>query len=227
MIDVLSSETVKEYGYNAGAVVAGITASDSLNEALPGYKPNEAMIGCRSVIVFGIPSPEEALLNSAVEYSAIRLEIVQKINNVAINVERAIKQHGYKARAVKGFGGKYVDGKQYGFISLKHAAELAGLGNIGRNKLLTHPAYGNLLWLSAVLTDAELTPDKRVQFLNCDSCNKCVEMCPAHALDDADSFDYKECSRTCLKIVDKKWLFDCYLCRKVCPYRFGQKGQNQ
>ena len=122
--------------------------------------------------------------------------------------------------------GKWVDNngrkESFGLISLKHAAELAGLGVIGRNYLLTNPKYGNLLWLSAVLTDADLIPDKKCEYNFCDSCDICIEACPSGALDDyPPSFGRKKCDGTMFKMVDKKWEIMCFNCRKTCPYHFG------
>jgi epoxyqueuosine reductase QueG len=145
---------------------------------------------------------------------------------MAKEVAKQIKRDGYKAKEISGSGGKWVDcngrKEQFGFISLKHAAELAGLGSINRNYLLTSPEYGNLLWLSAVLTDAALTPDKKPRYIVCDNCNKCAQMCPSKALDDPASFGSKACSGTCWKRVDGKWRLVCFLCRKVCPYGAGE-----
>lgn len=47
----------------------------------------------------------------------------------------------------------------------------------------TSPGYGNLLWFSAVLTDAELSPDEKLRYDICDVCKKCVAVCPSRILD--------------------------------------------
>ena len=131
---------------------------------------------------------------------------------------------GNKTKVISAAGGKWVDGdgrkEQFGYISLKHAAEIAGLGVIGKNYLLTNPQYGNLLWLSAVLTDAKLVPDKKTKFTLCDNCNKCIEACPARALDNLASFGKKGCSNF-FTIEDKKFKIKCFLCRTICPHCFG------
>jgi len=218
----LNSETVKEYGINAGASIVGIASSKDFALAPDGFKPADALADCLSVVVLGTPFPQEALLKTSVEYTAIRNTMLEKMNTAAKNVANKIKREGYKTKAVSGVGGKYVNGKLYGTISLKHAAELAGLGVITRNYLLTNPEYGNLLWLSAVLTTADLASDKKAQYSICDDCNKCVKVCPSKSLNDTDSFGNKECSRTCFKQIDGKWDIVCFLCRKMCPYRFGK-----
>jgi len=222
MANELNSEIVKEYGLNAGASVVGIAASKDFGLAPEGFKPTDVLDGCLSVVVLGTPFPQEALLKTSVEYTETRNATLEKMNGIAKNVAKKIKGQGYKVKTISGTGTKSVNGKPFGLISLKHAAELAGLGIINRNYLLTSPEYGNLLWLSAVLTDADLIPSEKAQYKVCDNCNKCVEMCPSNALDNNDSFGYKECSGTCWKMVNGKWQLVCFLCRKVCPYGFGK-----
>ena len=212
MTNGINSETVKEYGLNAGAHVVGIAASKDFSLAPEGKKPSDALKGCLSVVVLGTPFPQEALLKTSVEYTEIRNGMYKKMDGIAKEVTKQIKGKGYKAIEIVGLGSK---------ISLKHAAELAGLGIISRNYLLTNPEYGNLLWFSAVLTDADLIPDKKASYTICNSCNKCAEMCPSKALDNPALFGRKACSGTCFKMENRKWEISCFLCRKVCPYCFG------
>ena len=225
MVHAISSEIVKGYGLSAGASVVGIAASKDFGLAPEGFKPTDVLHECLSVIVLGATFPR-VVLNDVALYTASRNEMLTKMTNMAKDVAKQIKRDGYKAREVSGAGGKWVDGdgrkEHFGHISLKHAAELAGLGVIGKNYLLTNSKYGNLLLFSAVLTDADLTPDKKVQYAICDNCNKCVEMCPSKALDDPVSFGKKKCDGTMFKMVNGKWLLECFLCRKVCPNCFGK-----
>ena len=219
---VINSQIVREIGLNAGASVVGIAASKDFGLAPDGFKPVDKLEGCISVIVLGAPFPQEALSVNLSEYTEIRNRMSEKMDRVAKKVAKQIKSKGYKAIAIGGIGGKYVNGKFFGHISLKHAAELAGLGVIGRNYLLTNSEYGNLLWFSAVLTDADLVPDKKAEYAVCNNCNKCVEVCPSKALDNLDLFGAKECNKECWKMVSRKWELNCYLCRKMCPFRFGK-----
>jgi len=217
----INSEIVKKYGLNAGASVVGIAASKDFGLAPEGFKPSDTLKGCLSVVVLGAPFLQEAL-QSSVEYTEIRSGMIKKMNSIAEIVAKQIICKGYKAKTITCCGGKWVNGQQFGPISLKHAAELAGLGIISKNYLLTNPEYGNLLWFSAVLTDAELVPDKKDQYTVCNNCNKCIEMCPSKALDNPALFGKKECSGNMLKMINGKWLINCFLCRKVCPYCFSK-----
>ena len=227
MADGLTSEMVREYGLGMGAGVVGVAAAKDFGSAPEGRKPTDVLEGCLSVVVLGAPVPKEAIQrDDPVGFIDIRNATNEKINNVAKNVEKWIKGQGYKARAVGGMSGKWVEenGKkmQAGPISLKHAAELAGLGVIGRNYLLTNPQYGNLLWFSAVLTNAELMPDPKSGVHFCDGCDICVEACPSKALDNyPPSLGKRDCSGTMFKKVNNRWEIVCFLCRKSCPYRFG------
>ena len=227
MATELTSEMVKEYGITAGADVVGIAASKDFSLAPDGFKPTDVLPECLSVIVLGATFSPEVLSNIA-EYSASRNAMLTEMTNKAKKVEKRIKANGYKTKVISAAGGKWVDvggdGKkeQFGYISLKHAAEISGLGVIGKNYLLTSPQYGNLLWLSAVLTDAELAPDEKAQSLMCDNCNKCVEACPSGALDDLASFGRKGCSQF-FKIEDKKFVVKCFLCRTICPHGIGKQ----
>ncbi|MCL2863069.1 MAG: 4Fe-4S binding protein [Methanimicrococcus sp.] len=218
--NALNSEIVKELGLKAGAWVAGIAASKDFDLAPEGYKPTDTLPECLSVIVFGIPVPKDAL-ETTEEYTNSRKKMIEKINDISKDVEKQIRANGYRAQAINGFGGKWVNGRQYGLISLKHAAELAGLGVIGRNKLLINPKYGTLLWLGAVLTNADLIPDNRIQDSICNNCNKCVELCPSNALENPEMFKTKECSRWAFKQVSGKMVVNCFLCRNRCSLRIG------
>jgi len=217
---MLTSETVKGYGIEAGASVVGIASSDDLGSAPEGYRPSDVLEGCRSVIVLGVPFSKEAF-SDPYRYTEVRAGIIEMTNELVKEVAKRIKKDGYKVKTVTGIGGKYVDGFTRSPISLKHAAESAGLGVIGKNYLLINPEYGTRLWFCAVITDAELVPDKKVRYDICDSCGKCVDSCPCGALNDIASFGKKGCAKHSFRYVDKKWIMDCFLCRTVCPHSFG------
>jgi len=223
MASTLTSELVKEYGLSAGATVVGIAASKDFDMAPEGFKPSDNLEGCLSVIVLGVTFPHE-VLSSTIEYTASRNAMTTKATDLAKEVAKRMKADGYRTKAISATGGKWVanDGRkeQHGFISLKHAAMLAGLGIIGNNYLLTNPVYGNHLWFSAVLTDADLKPDDKALDILCDSCNRCVDACPTGALDNPTVFGREDCSKFFV-MVDRKLEIKCFACRTVCPYSYG------
>ena len=222
----INSLMVKQFGSDAGASAVGIASANDFTLAPDGFKPSEVLDGCLSVIVLGVPFPQEALSMNPPEYTALRNAFLTKMTDIAKIVAKKItKESGYTTKAISASGGRTVNGNLYGHISLKHAAELAGIGVVARNYLLTSPEYGNLLWLSAVLTDAELIPDKKLQYNICENCSKCVQACPSGALDNPASFGKKECSKFFV-IENKKFVIKCFSCRSVCPHRVGTSSHD-
>ncbi|MDR2686910.1 MAG: 4Fe-4S binding protein [Oscillospiraceae bacterium] len=219
---MLTSEIVKEYCRGAGARVAGVAAASDFGAAPEGYRPTDALEGCVSVIVLGAPIPREAVLQEdTTGFIDLRSALNKELKDAAKQVAKQIKAAGHQSRAIGGMDGKWVDGNTRGPISLKHAAELAGLGVIGKNYLLTNPEHGSLLWFSAVLTDAQLAPDPKLRLDLCGGCGRCAAACPAHALDTPGSVAKKACAGHMFRQVNKKWEIVCFLCRKACPHRFG------
>ena len=90
----------------------------------------------------------------------------------------------------RGFGAKVLpygpvpDSDQKGFIYLKDAGVLAGLGVIGKNNLLLTAEYGPRIRLRAVAFSKELPPSRIVKENPwCKDCDRCVKACPVNALE--------------------------------------------
>lgn len=67
-------------------------------------------------------------------------------------------------------------------LSFKHAAELAGMGTIGRHSMLITPQFGPRVKLACVLTDARVEPSPKNDGDYCTDCDACIRECPAQAL---------------------------------------------
>jgi epoxyqueuosine reductase QueG len=78
-------------------------------------------------------------------------------------------------------------------LSLRHAAVAAGLGVFGRHNLVIHPTYGSRIIFTAVLSELPFESDKPVTDELCDQCGRCVELCPAGALDEEGKTDFMKC----------------------------------
>lgn len=103
---------------------------------------------------------------------------------------------------------------------LKLSAYEAGLGVYGRSGLIIHPVIGNRFRLGAIMTDAVLEPDGRLEgFDPCKDCDLCIKMCPAKAHDPTKSYPYSfdrvKCIRKRAEIA-KEGLY-CHNCYAVCP----------
>lgn len=113
----------------------------------------------------------------------------------------------------------------------------AGLGFIGKSRMLIHPKLGNHLLLGELVTTLELEPDKPIEVSGCQGCRQCIEACPTKALME-DDFDARKCisyltienkdvmPRECTEKGDS-YIFGCDECLKACPYsRVGAKTSN-
>lgn len=128
-----------------------------------------------------------------------------------------IRNLGYEAR-------NHMD-KNY-LVTPVLLAKEAGLGDIGRNSILTNKDYGSRLKLGVVTTDMPLELDEYKDFgLEdfCNICKKCSHNCPSHSLENGPKYD--ENGNYAWK-VDKescyiKWRYlgtDCGMCISPCPF---------
>jgi epoxyqueuosine reductase len=122
----------------------------------------------------------------------------------------------------------------------KKMAQLAGMGNFGKNTLVVNPRYGPWIRLHSVLTDAEMVFDKPFEMDLCGDCLKCVKACPVGALKpyvvDPDKCllgidDFKRKNPEIKPIFDKyvpritrnSYLM-CMACQRACPYGKEERG---
>ena len=108
------------------------------------------------------------------------------------------------------------------------AARRAGLGFVGKNTCVLTGRHGSFVFLSAVLTTAELVADPIVT-RDCGSCRACIDACPTEALVRPNEMDATRCI-SYLTIEHRgsipeelrpkvgTWVFGCDVCQDVCPW---------
>jgi len=106
-----------------------------------------------------------------------------------------------------------------GHLAHKVVASEAGLGWIGRNKLLVSPIYGARVRYGSLFTNLPLETPKRVVPQGCGECLRCLKACPASAIGETrESFDLGKCTEM-LKLFSKEENIGsmiCGLCVKAC-----------
>lgn len=107
-----------------------------------------------------------------------------------------------------------------------HAAARAGLGSIGDNRLLIHPAYGSYVFLGEIITDMEIPPTN-APITYCEHCGACAAACPGNCLPGDDRAH-------CVSAISQKkgdlteeeiallrkggLIWGCDTCQEVCPH---------
>ena len=112
-------------------------------------------------------------------------------------------------------------------LAERSVALRAGLGFIGKNHTLIHPALGPQIFLGEIVTTLRLRPDTPSGG-NCAGCNRCMDACPTGALRGDGQFDANKCisyltieykgpipAEQAERIGDR--LFGCDECVLACP----------
>ena len=114
-------------------------------------------------------------------YSVLYSQVNLRIDALTAEVVRAVEAAGYQAWAVSS-SSRTDTVNICGDFQHKTAATRAGLGWVGKNcQLLTRP-WGPWVRLGTVMTDAPFDPDRPIEKALCGKCTRCVEACPAGAL---------------------------------------------
>ncbi len=227
----MDSSLVKEEALKSGADICGIGSIERFAGAPERSHPKAVLLSCKSVIVLGIRFNASTMnAASASPYTVARNTIAGELNRAACSLALAIADEGYDAVPIGSIGPDDYDEKTnryVGTISLKHSAVLCGLGKMGKNTLLISEKFGNMLWLAAVLTSAELAPDPIAAFEPCtEGCTLCLDGCPVKALDGV-TINQKACREYAFGSRNGgEWKIHCFECRKVCPRKLGIKKNN-
>ena len=173
-------------------------------------------------------SIDAILAENPVPYTHTAYKMYEEIDRIAMELCQFFQSSNVKAALIPAdvpylsWDQENMHGR--GIISLKHAAVLAGLGILGKNTILINEKLGNMVYIGAVLIDAEVDSDPIVKGFNCPpSCHKCLDACPQQAMNGI-TVNQKLCREKSFFKAGRGFdLYNCNECRKVCLYRTGRK----
>jgi epoxyqueuosine reductase QueG len=144
--------------------------------------------------------------------------VTPALDFLAFRLARVLQAEGYKVFAVPA-SPPYNTRTWKGVFSHKLAANLAGMGWIGKSCLLITPEYGPRVRFVTLLTDAPLTPGEQIDRL-CGKCNQCVKACPVGAFKGIDfrPEDPVEVRFEVSACAEYRSIHPCGKCVAVCPY---------
>lgn len=219
----MNTQLIKNTILQLGADVCGVADVEKFVEAPIGFHPKDVLTGAKSVVVFGKQFTKGAFLSrSKAPYTVVRNQLIQHVDSIALEASFRIEEKGYIAVTIPS-----TDPYEYwdvarrhgrGILSLKHSAQLAGLGSIGKNTLLINEKFGNRLWLAAIVTDARLEAGAPTKSFCPEGCSICLRACPQAALDGI-TIDQRKCREICFTSTEGGgWIIACKECRIKCPF---------
>jgi epoxyqueuosine reductase QueG len=191
------TQEVKAAATANGAALVGVAAIESIPPCTPPLPVTKVMPQARSVVVFGIPMLRGSIESSSLFSAMISTHATYKEAEIlALRLGRLLEERGYRAAIIVPASPIEMSRETSGLlgdISLRHAAVGAGLGVIGKNRLLLTRKWGPRVRLGAIVTDAPLAADKPMEERLCDDCDLCVQSCPAQALNTNTLKDAVKC----------------------------------
>jgi epoxyqueuosine reductase len=227
------TDNLKEYANTLGVDFIGFCSTNSFNDAPEDGKPDLYLKNALSMISVGYRLNYSSLQNLPQSRSAYMLEYDygnRQVDQASHRIARFLEERGFDAigfDASAGFHqktGRSIE-RLFADFSHKHAAVASGLGKFGLNNLILSPQWGPRLRLSTIITCAplEYAPPNTENPCLANTCRKCVDICPVHALDGWENhhnpvrgwaMDKKKCFEYMFKTLEGQ---RCGLCIKACP----------
>ncbi|HTZ20862.1 MAG TPA: tRNA epoxyqueuosine(34) reductase QueG [Opitutaceae bacterium] len=216
--------------------------------------PQLVLPGARSIIVLGVnywPSEEKSKIQNPKSKMATwaRYALYEDYHDT---IKPALVAAGHALEELG--GGLRTDYRYFvdtGPVLERGWAARAGLGFIGKNAMLISRRYGNWLFLAAIFTRVEFTPDPplrgKPETRNskletpvgalCGKCTRCMDACPTQALPAPGVVEARRCisyltienrgviPREFRRAIGDR-IYGCDICAEVCPWnRFAQESR--
>ncbi len=184
------ADIVKEKAKALGADLVGIVDADTLNAFPPDPKwpqtPERISPFVKSVVVIAKRIPVGAFrAKSNIPVQYMDMLVLRAMDRVAYRLSEWMEDCGYPSfvTAAQETDWSYKKAS-YGRLSTRHLGIEAGLGTFGLEVNILTPEFGPRIYLTGILTEASLDPDRRITEQVCigESCSRCLYSCPPDAV---------------------------------------------
>ena len=216
---------IKDILLSSGCDIVGIADVESFKGAPEGRRPTDILPTARSVIVGAVhilDSVCDDLPETRYEYTNQFYVLNGTLGSASTKVARLLEEEGYRAIPIPAAYPRVNKGLM-GVFSHRHAAVLAGLGEIGFSNLLITPRFGARVRLVSIITEAPLDPDQPYKKFLCrerqKDCGKaCLASCPVEAISPDGKVNKDRCLRYQEQIMPWSAVeLRCGMCLGMCP----------
>ena len=191
------------------------------------FDPKKILQDAKTIISLGVnyytEIPEDCLFPRYLTRVDYHIEIKRMLYEFVKEFKKLIKDIKYKF---------FVDSSP---IFEKYWAKKSGIGFTGKNSLIINKNFGSFIFLSEVIINEEIEPDKEIENL-CGNCRKCIESCPTGAIIKEGIIDARKCisyltieKKSKLNEIEESYIkkgnkiFGCEVCQDVCPFNKNLK----
>jgi epoxyqueuosine reductase len=223
-------ERIKRLTREMGIPVTGFASVDRWEDPPfhpwmpPEFYPQNVMPGTRSVIVIGLPVNLPILdTTPSVLYHELYKTLNGLLDQFAYMIALFLESEGHSAVGITrdGYAGLDVlHERPIAAFSHRHAAYLAGLGTFGLNNTLLTKRYGPRVRFASILTNVALPSDPIIEEEICIHCMRCVNKCPARAIDGGEYPEHLIDKVRCTEYsasLSQRGTSPCGNCIRVCP----------
>lgn len=194
------TDEMKKLALSSDMDYVGVASVDRFKNAPNGWKPNDLLKSCKSVVSLGLKIGKGVRTANQRAYGGLRHGIYiymvfgytflnERLNLAAFRISRLLEKNGYTSIPIPAS----APSDPYmirGCFSNRHAAVAAGLGEFGWNGLLITPDAGPRVRTVSILTEAKLSADPMYsgdRICNKEKCGVCVSVCPTNAISKNES----------------------------------------
>lgn len=235
-MEVLQEE-LREYAKSLGVDLFGIADLNAAHDFILrqggehiAHFPRAISLGMRllDAIVDELYRHEE--LSAIYSYKGLYNSVNANLDRAALLIAKRVQEAGFQAYPIP--ASQRVNQRRLeGAISHKLAANLAGLGWIGKSCLLVTPEYGPRVRWATILTDAPMEAGASIPN-GCGDCRACVDVCPPKAFtgvpfNPSEPRDVRFRAHLCRDYTQRRANLlgegICGLCVYICPHGAKKK----